>query len=110
MTLRTINDLFFAVVDRGSDRVMLSKQSGEWRPLSSQEIYRSAVGVAITLAKWGIKKDDRIAILSENRPEWAYTEFAATLLGAVIVPIYPTQTPDQVSYMLRDSGASLERQ
>ena len=86
---------------------MLSKQSGEWNPISSQEIYRSVVGVALTLSKWGIKKDDRIAILSENRPEWTFAEFAAALLGAVVVPIYPTQTPEQVSYMLRDSGARI---
>ena len=105
MNLQTINDLFFSIVDRGSERVMLSKQSGEWNPISSQEIYRSVVGVALALSKWGIKKDDRIAILSENRPEWAFAEFAAALLGAVVVPIYPTQTPEQVSYMLRDSGA-----
>ena len=105
MNLQTINDLFFAIVDRGSERVMLSKQSGEWNPISSEEIYRSVVGVALALSKWGIKKDDRIAILSENRPEWAFAEFAAALLGAVVVPIYPTQTPEQVSYMLRDSGA-----
>ena len=105
MNLQTINDLFFAIVDRGSERVMLSKQSGEWNSISSAEIYRSVVGVALALSKWGIKKDDRIAILSENRPEWAFAEFAAALLGAVVVPIYPTQTPEQVSYMLRDSGA-----
>jgi long-chain acyl-CoA synthetase len=107
MKLQTINDLFFAIVDRGSDRVMLSKQSGEWNPISSQEIYRSVVGVALTLSKWGIKKDDRIAILSENRPEWIFAEFAAALIGAIVVPVYPTQTPDQVSHMLRDSGARI---
>jgi len=105
MTLQTINDLFFSVVDRGADRVMLSKQSGEWKPISSGDIYRSVNGVAQTLANWGIKKGDRIAILSENRPEWTIAEFGAALVGAVVVPIYPTQTPDQVSYMLRDSGA-----
>ena len=107
MTLQTINDLFFAIVDRGANRVMLSKQSGEWNPISSQEIYCSVVGVALTLSKWGIKKGDRIAILSENRPEWTFAEFATALLGAVIVPIYPTQTAEQVSYMLRDSGARI---
>ncbi len=107
MTLQTINDLFFAIVDRGADRVMLSKQSGEWNPISSQEVYRSVVGIALTLSKWGIKKGDRIAILSENRPEWTFAEFATALLGAVIVPIYPTQTAEQVSYMLRDSGARI---
>ena len=107
MTLQTINDLFFAIVDRGADRVMLSKQADEWNPISSQEIYRSVVGVALTLSKWGIKKDDRIAVLSENRPEWTFAEFAAALLGAIVVPIYPTQTAEQVSYMLRDSGARI---
>ena len=66
MMLQTINDLFFKIVDRGAERVMLSKQSGEWNPISSQEIYRSAVGVAVTLSKWGMKKGDRIAILSET--------------------------------------------
>jgi long-chain acyl-CoA synthetase len=107
MTLQTINDLFFAVVDRGAERVMLSKESGEWNPISSQEIYKSVVGVAQTLASWGIKKADRIAILSENRPEWTFAEFAAALIGAVVVPIYATQTPEQISYMLRDSGARI---
>jgi len=105
MMLQTINDLFFNIVDRGAERVMLSKQSGEWNPISSQEIYRSVVGIAITLSKWGMKKGDRIAILSENRPEWTFAEFATALLGAIVVPIYPTQTPEQVSFMLRDSGA-----
>ena len=89
MTLQTINDLFFAIVDRGSERVMLSKQSGEWNPISSEEIYRSVVGVALTLSKWGIKKGDRIAILSENRPEWTFAEFATGLLGAVSRPHLP---------------------
>ena len=107
MTLQTINDLFFAIVDRGSERVMLSKQSGEWNPISSEEIYRSVVGVSLTLSKWGIKKGDRVAILSENRSEWTFAEFATALLGAVVVPIYPTQTPEQISFMLRDSGARI---
>ncbi|HLH08281.1 MAG TPA: long-chain fatty acid--CoA ligase [Terriglobales bacterium] len=107
MALQTINDLFFSVVDRNSERVMLSRQSGEWKPISSQEIYRNVMGVASALEKWGMKKGDRVAILSENRPEWTIAEFATAVVGGVVVPIYPTQTSEQISYMLRDSGARL---
>jgi len=53
----------------------------------------------------GIDHGDRVAILSENRPEWTITDFAALALGAVTVPIYSTQTADQTSYILNDSGA-----
>jgi len=106
MALQTISDLFFTVVDRNAERAMLSKQSGEWKPISSQQIYRSVVGVASALAgNLHIKKGDRVAILSENRPEWTIAEFAIALLGGIVVPIYTTQTSEQVSYMLRDSGA-----
>jgi non-ribosomal peptide synthetase component E (peptide arylation enzyme) len=62
-------------------------------------------GVARTLESWGIRKGDRVAILSENRPEWTITDFAVLALGAVTVPIYPTQTSEQTSFILNDSGA-----
>ena len=57
------------------------------------------------LRKWGIGKGDRVAILSENRPEWMIADFASLLLGAVTVPIYATLTAEQTAYILRDSGA-----
>jgi long-chain acyl-CoA synthetase len=53
----------------------------------------------------GISRGDRVAILSENRPEWAIADFASLLLGAVTVPIYSTLTAEQTAYMLHDSGA-----
>jgi long-chain acyl-CoA synthetase len=56
------------------------------------------------LESWGIRKGDRVAILSENRPEWTITDFAALALGAVTVPIYSTQTADQTAFVLKDSG------
>ncbi|MGH9522427.1 MAG: AMP-dependent synthetase/ligase, partial [Terriglobales bacterium] len=103
--LRTINDLFYRIVERDSARVMMYKQTVRWIPISSRELRRDVVGVAKTLAEWSIRKGDRVAILSENRPEWATAEFATLLLGAVVVPIYPTLTPEQTAYMLKDSGA-----
>ena len=84
---------------------MLQRQSLGWMPISSTEIYRSVVGVARALQSWGIGKGDRVAILSENRPEWTIADFAALALGAVTVPIYSTQTAQQTAFVLNDSGA-----
>ena len=104
---RTINDVFFSVVERDLDRVMLSKQAENWVPISSRELYRNVIGTARSLAGWGIGRGDRVAILSENRPEWAVADFASMLLGAADVPIYPTLTEEQTLVILRDAGARL---
>ncbi len=107
MSLQTLNDILLAVCKNRRDRVMLQRQVLGWAPISSAEIYRSVVGVARALESWGILKGDRVAILSENRPEWTITDFAALALGAVTVPIYPTQTAEQTSFILNDSGARI---
>lgn len=62
-------------------------------------------GVAAALRGWGISKGDRIAIISENRPEWTISDFAIALSGAVVVPMFPTLSPDQTKFLLQDSGA-----
>ena len=104
---RTINDVFFSAVERDLDRVMLFKQGAQWVAISSRELYRRVVGAARSLSAWGISSGDRVAILSENRPEWAVADFATMLLGAADVPIYPTLTEEQTLAILRDSGARL---
>jgi len=105
MSLQTLNDILSAICKKRRDRVMLQRGALGWVPISSTEIYRSVVGLARALESWGVSKGDRVAILSENRPEWAITDFAALAMGAVTVPIYPTQTADQTSFILNDSGA-----
>ncbi len=105
MSLQTLNDILLAVCNSRRERVMLQRQALGWVPISSTEIYRGVVGVARALESWGIGKGDRVAILSENRPEWTITDFAALALGAVTVPIYSTQTAEQTSFILSDSGA-----
>ena len=104
---RTINDIFFSVVERDHERVMLYKQGQEWLPISARELYRKVVGTARALDAWGIGHGDHVAILSENRPEWAVADFASMLLGAADVPIYPTLTAEQTLAILQDSGARL---
>lgn len=105
MSIATLNDIFFAIVDRGLDRVMLHRHAIQWVSLSAQELYRNVAGVARAIDQWGIGKGDRVAILSENRPEWITADFACQLLGVVSVPIYSTLTAEQTSFILRDSGS-----
>ena len=105
MSLKTLNDIFFAVAGRNDRVVMMHRQAIQWVSISSAEFYRDVVGVARALQQWGISKGDRVAILSENRPEWTIADFACLLIGAVVVPIYTTLTEEQAAYILSDSGA-----
>ena len=108
MSLRTLNDVFFAVVGRRHPKVMLERRDDDvWVPVSSDAFSAGVAGVARALRGWGIGQRDRVAILSENRPEWMIADFASLLLGAVTVPIYATLTAEQTAYILRDSGARI---
>ena len=83
---------------------MMHREAIEWVSISAEEFYRNVVGVARALEGWGIGKGDRVAILSENRPEWTITDFACLAIGAVVVPIYSTLTDRQTANLLRDAG------
>ncbi|HTV65343.1 MAG TPA: long-chain fatty acid--CoA ligase [Bryocella sp.] len=107
MNLRTLNDIFFTLLQRNSERVMLTRESGDWKPISARQLRCWVYATARQLQSWGIGKGDRVAILSENRPEWAVTDFACLLLGAVDVPIYATQTAEQCLYVLQNSQARI---
>ena len=107
MSLQTLNEIFFAVVERNDRVVVMHRRAIQWISISSSEFYQSVVGVARALQEWGIRKGDRVAILSENRPEWTIADFACLLLGAVVVPVYTTLTGEQTAYILQDSGARI---
>src|SRR6266568_5813226 len=104
MSIATLNDIFFAAVERNLDRMMLYREAGKWLPITSREFGRSVARISRTLQAWHIRPGDRIAILSENRPEWPMADVACLLLGAVTVPIYTTLTSDQTAFVLNDSG------
>jgi long-chain acyl-CoA synthetase len=107
MTLATLNDIFFAATERNLERMLLSRASGKWLPISCSDFHRNVAGTVHALQQWGVRKGDRVAILSENRLEWSTADFAILLLGAVTVPVYSTLTPEQTAYTLRDSGSSV---
>ena len=106
--IATINEAFLKVAGRGDKTVWRwQDRDGAWKPITAAEMYGRVRALAGVLAGWGVGKGDRVALLSENRWEWPVTDFAALALGAVDVPLYMTLTPEQVGYMLRDSGAKV---
>src|SRR5882757_3289135 len=108
LNIATVNDVFARVGARGKKTAMLWQDAdGAWKPIAAAEVYGRVRALAEVLLRWGIGKGDRVALLSENRWEWAVTDFAVLALGAVDVPLYPTLTAEHVGYMLRDSGAKV---
>jgi long-chain acyl-CoA synthetase len=106
--LTTLNDVLVRATGRGDRAVMMWQDAdGSWKPISSVALYGRVRALADAFRAWGVGKGDRVALLSENRWEWAVTDFATLAVGGVDVPLYPTLTPDQIGFMLRDSGAKV---
>jgi long-chain acyl-CoA synthetase len=84
---------------------MSFEREGVWHDISSRDLYARVHHVAEQLTTWQIRKGDRVALVAENRFEWAITDWACLLLGVVDVPIYPTLTAEQTAFVLKNSGA-----
>ncbi|MCU0470680.1 MAG: AMP-binding protein, partial [Arcicella sp.] len=84
-----------------------SKVNGEWKKYSAKEVIDIVNQVSIGLLKLGIKKDDKVAIISPNRPEWNFIELGVQQLGAVSVPMYPTITIEDYRYIFNDAEVKL---
>jgi len=102
----TLNECFIEVVERRGDAAaFLVKRDGAWRSLSYdralEQVRRTAFGLRIL----GFDRGTRFAVLSENRPEWATTDYGAMAAGFVLVPLYTTLIPSQVAYILNDAEA-----
>lgn len=80
---------------------------GVWRPISGREAIGRVKRLALGFAALGVKAGDRVAIMSENRPEWSLVDLAILSLRAVNVPIYTTQAVEQIRYILENSGARM---
>ena len=106
--ITTINDLFRRVAAAANPRAILwQDEFGQWQPISSDQIYQRVRALAQAFLKWGAQKGDRIALISENRWEWAVTDFATLAIGAADVPIYPTLTGEQEAALLHDAGCRI---
>lgn len=105
METRTLVDVFFASVGHDVQRHVMFKRDSQWQIISSRQLYGYVATLARTLREWGIQKGDRVAILSENRPEWMIADFACVSSGIIDVPIYATLTAEQTLYLLQNSRA-----
>jgi long-subunit acyl-CoA synthetase (AMP-forming) len=100
----TVNDVFERMSHRGEATVAMWKSGSEWKEISSQQMYGRVRALVGLLQQWGIKRGERVGLVSENRWEWPVVDFAVLAIGAVDVPLYDTLTPEQMGYILRDAG------
>jgi long-chain acyl-CoA synthetase len=83
------------------------KREGVWHPISSEELLRRVRHVALGLHALGLRRGERAGILSESSPEWVIADLGCQFAGIVNAPLYPTLAPQQVCYIVEDSGARL---
>jgi long-chain acyl-CoA synthetase len=107
MTPRTLVDIFRNLAATPKPDLLLHKQGGKWIPISTAEFMDRVKSVSCALEGLGVKPGGRVALLSENRPEWSIVDFACQCYGAVLVPVFPTMVAEQVAYLIKDSGATV---
>lgn len=106
--VKTIADLPFHAVGRFPKPMALGRCRGdEVLQISSKEMFERIRDLSLGLRAVGVSRGDRVAIVSESRPEWLLSDLAVLTAGAVTVPIYPTLSAAQARYILQDSGARL---
>lgn len=105
MAPQTLVDIFRNLSRFQKPDLLLVKKHGAWRPISTREFMDRVQAVSSALGGLGVKSGDRVALLSENCPEWAIVDFACQCFGAVLVPIFPTMVAEQTQYLLKDSGS-----
>jgi long-chain acyl-CoA synthetase len=105
---RTLNEMFKMAIGRRAGEVVLrSKRENRWRDIGGRELDERVQNVALGLYQLGLRAGERVAILAESSPEWSITDYAILANAAINVPIYPTQSVDQVEFILRNSGARI---
>ncbi len=103
---QTIADLIPNAASRYADRAAIRyKQDGEWQDVTFAELDKIVSEVALGLIGLGIQSGERVCILANTRPEWSYADLAATSAGAVVVPIYQTNSPEECHWVISDSDA-----
>ncbi|HTL98119.1 MAG TPA: long-chain fatty acid--CoA ligase [Holophagaceae bacterium] len=101
----TIAKLFFLACELEKPDALAFKKDGAYVGISHADVRRSVENLALAMEARGLKAGDRVAILSENRPEWAMADYACAIVGAPLVTIYATLIAPQAAYILKDSGA-----
>ena len=102
--LLTIGQLWQQAVDAGRTRAaFLVSEGGEWREVSWAEAAGRVSALANGFLAAGVRKGDKVALLCRTRLEWTLVDYALATVGAIVIPIYPTSSPAEIEYILRDS-------
>ena len=103
----TIADLIpRAAAEHAEHTAVRFKRGGAWHDVSYAELATIVQEIGLGLIDLGIEPGERVCILANTRPEWSYADLAATAAGAVVVPIYQTNSPEECLWVISDSGAS----
>ena len=102
----TLTQIFFQAVETHDlPAAYQFKKDGRYHPISHKDVLRRVRHIALGLEALGLKRGDRVGIMSENRPEWALADWACLCSGMTDVPVYPTLPAEQIVHPLNDSGA-----
>lgn len=104
---RVFDILSYSKKHYNSSDVLAAKVNGEWVKYSSSDFITMADNVSRGLIQKGIKKDDKVAIMSENRPEWNFCDFGIMQTGAAQVPMYPTLAENDIEFIVKDAEIKL---
>lgn len=107
MAITTLTEMFLAGLEHDKPDCFLYKENGTYHPLSTADFYANVRRVAAALLEFGVSRGDRVALMAENCTAWPTIDYATLSVGAVLVPIYPTLTPDQAAYVANDCGAEV---
>lgn len=104
---KTIPQLFHFITTefgKGKTRPVLKYKEGEeWKGITYEKLYEETESFALGIASLGVKRDDKVAIIAENRPEWVYSDMGILGLGAIDVPLYPISTSETIEFILNNS-------
>ncbi len=108
-TFKTIPELYHHLAEefgpKSNHGIFKQKIGGKYEDISYATFKEETDSLAFGLGALGVKREDKIAIIAENRPEWVYTDLAILGLGAVDVPIYPISTSETIEFILNNSEA-----
>ena len=103
--IETLTQIYLSTLEQDRPVAMKYKAGEEWKDVSLKDFGDTVRHFSIGLTQLGVRRGDRVAILSENRPEWTMSDLAILCAGGITVPIYSTLIDRQIDYVLRDSGS-----
>jgi long-chain acyl-CoA synthetase len=105
---KTLADLLVRSAELyGAHPAVRFKEGGAWVDRSFQQVLDIVKPLSLGLVALGVEKGDRVSILGNTRPEWTYFDYAALSIGATVVPIYQTNSPEECAYVLENSDAKV---